>query len=179
MTTNNTDIQTVLSEPTEVILLSGRAVLVQRLKTRQLMKLMKILTRGAGQLLGEMSFGGDDDDSLAQLAGAVIFSIPEAEDETIEFVRSMVLPAGLIDPQRTKTDAAHNAELLETLAHEFDNPELEDLLSVVEAVVVAETPHLKALGKRLAAMLKLVTNNVAASQSNDSKTTSGRSTRKV
>lgn len=154
MTTVNTDIDTVASEPEPLVLSTGLPVEIQRLKTRQTMRLMKILTRGAGAALSDLNFSGDED-NMTQLLGTVLFSIPEAEDETVEFIRSMLLPAGLIADPRTKAENEANAALLDRLDEEMDNPELDDLVTIFEKVVELERDHLTALGKRVAALLKV------------------------
>lgn len=156
MTTVNEDVDTIISDPTPLVLTSGIEVNVERLKTRQLMRLMKILTRGAGAAVAEMRIGEDTDASefAGQMVAAIIFSIPEAENETIEFVRSMVSPVGIVSrPNKEQREA--NQEIIERLDVEFDNPEPEDLVSVLEQVVTVEAEHLVALGKRLAALLKV------------------------
>lgn len=154
MTTENADIDTIASAPTDLTLVSGTKVQVERLKTRQLMRLMKILTRGAGPALSDLSF--EDGAELAgQVLATVAFSIPEAEEETIEFVQSMVSPVGLIDNPRSGPEHEVNIGLIEALEAEMRNPELEDLISVLERVITVEAPHLVALGKRLALLLKV------------------------
>lgn len=156
MTTVNIDVDTLASEPVPLVLSSGLTVLVERLKTRQMMRLMKILTRGAGSALSSLRVGEDSDISefAGQLLATVVFSIPEAEDETIDFVRCMVTPANLIVSPRTTEDREANEARLAALDAEFENPEIEDLVTVLEQVITVEAPHLVALGKRLALLIK-------------------------
>jgi hypothetical protein len=118
------------------------------------MRLMKILTRGGGAALQDIDFTGGQDEAAVALLGAVIFSIPEAEDETIEFVKSMVSPVGLIADPRSKPEHEVNDGLWESLNERFENPELDDLVTVLEVVIKTEAPHLIALGKRLALLVK-------------------------
>lgn len=146
----------VLDPAASVVTLSdGRNVRVERLRTRQTMRLMKILTRGAGDALGTIDFSAGADEAGPALLAAVIFSIPEAEDETIDFVRSMISPADLITDPHSKPEREVNAGLHAALDAAFDNPDLDDLVTVLERVIEVETPHLVALGKRLAALLKV------------------------
>ena len=177
-TSNDTDL--IESAPEPLVLSTGTEVLVERLKTRQLMRLMKILTRGAGAALTDLNFDDStsQDDFVAQLVMTVVFSIPEAEDETIDFVRSMVSPAGLIVGRGlSKNENEINASKFEALDADFDNPELEDLVSVIEAVARNERDHLTALGKRLAVLLKTQQKTQAVSQPKaSSKSKSARST---
>lgn len=173
MTTGNTDMDTIASEPTPVVLVSGLEIKVERLKTRATMSLLKILTRGAGSVLGELSMSADTsaEDFTGQLIGAVILSIPEAEDETIDFINRMVVPAGLKEGRRlSEKDLMANAELDERLRKELDDPELEDLVTIVTEIVTNEAPNILALGKRLAVLLKAQQLNLTAKQSASSKT---------
>ena len=56
MTTGNTDTDTLEAEPTLLALESGTSIKVERLKTRGLMALLKILTRGAAEVLPTLKF---------------------------------------------------------------------------------------------------------------------------
>lgn len=97
-----------------------------------------------------LSMNMEDGAFAANLIGLVVFSIPEAEDEAVDFVRSMV--------------DVKNAQLMEKkfreerriqLWQELENPELDDLITIVEAVVLREADDLKSLGKRLQKMFAL------------------------
>lgn len=156
MTTKNTDIDNIDAAPEPLVLTTGLPVLVERLKTRQTMRLLKILTAGAGPALADLRFDGDDTEGMtAQILGTILFAIPDAEEETIDFVQSMVIPAGLIDSPHSKPEKEVNAELFERLARDLENPELDDLVSIIEVVVRNEAPHLAALGKRLGLLLNV------------------------
>jgi hypothetical protein len=174
MTTVNTDIDTLASEPFPLTLESGTEILVQRLKTRQLMRLLKIITRGAGDVLTELKFSSDMDAEMftGQLLGAVILSIPEAEDETIDFVKTMVLPATYIEAPRTPAEREANEVHLLALSNELDNPELGDLVTIMEQIITNEAQHMLALGKRLALLLKVQQKSATAKQSVSSKKSS-------
>lgn len=176
MTTGNTDIDTIASEGTPLALESGLEITVERLRTRQLMALLKILTRGAGAILSEIRFSADTDaeEFTGQLLGAVILSIPEAEDETIEFLNKMVSPSGLREGRLTAADIEANDALITQLRKEMDNPELEDLVTVVEQIIRNEGPHILALGKRLAVLLKAQQTSTTAKQRASSKSATKR-----
>jgi len=155
MTTSEIDLLT--SEPQTLTLVSGTEVRVLRLKTRQLMKLMRILTTGAGSALANVQLGDDStpEQITTQLLAMLAFSIPEAEDETIDFIWSMVEPAKLITDPKSKPEHEVNEGLMENLRAEMTNPELDDLMTVIEAVVTIEGPHLASLGKRLGALFTM------------------------
>jgi hypothetical protein len=178
----NPDIDTLTTETEPLELSTGTKVNVERLKTRQTMSLLKILTRGAGAAMSTLSFGDDTDQSefVQQLIASIVLAIPEAEDETIEFVQRMVSPADLITPDRGKKLTVPESEINEakwtSLIIELDNPELEDLVAIIEVVAKNEAPHLLALGKRLALLWKVQTKSVVAKQAPSSKRTSKSST---
>jgi hypothetical protein len=139
---------------------SGMEVQVTRLKTRQFFRLLKVLTHGAGQALIQTSlnFNADPGEFSSKLLMLVMFSIPDAEQEAIDFVQSMVRPKGLQDaPFATLTDAQkeENQALWKKLGDELFNPELDDLVNICELVVKQESGDIQALGKRLAGLLKL------------------------
>jgi hypothetical protein len=173
--TTETDTDLIASESGPVTLVSGRQVNVERLRTRQTMRLMKILTRGGGAALADIDLSSGDQDAAVALLGAVIFSIPEAEDETIDFVRSMVTPVGLVADPRSRPEIEVNDALFANLADEFENPELDDLVTVLERVIKVEAPHLIALGKRLALLVKTFQQSETAKAPAKKRTSSSRS----
>lgn len=156
MTTVNKDVDSIAAEPVPITLSSGERVHIERLKTRQLFKLLKVLTRGAGEALSSLDISTDMDaeEFTGQLLAAVVISIPEAEDEAIEFIQSMVSPVGLIIPPRSKDDKKKNDDLYDAIASSLYNPELEDTINIIEQVVVNEASEIQALGKRLGGLLK-------------------------
>ena len=160
------DVDTLSPVPDEITLSSGTVVCVERLKTRQLFRLLKIVTAGAGPLLSSMSFSLDDSEAFAgQLIGLIIASVPEAEDEAIEFIQGMVTPLGVIEKPRSKADKEANTELISQLAETLENPEIDDLITILETIVRNEADDIQALGKRLAAMFKM---NLASAAVNSS-----------
>ena len=70
MTTESIETEVLLSEPTPLTLSSELGVFVERLRTRQLMKLLKILTHGAGEALGDLLSEGTEGAVAARLLGA-------------------------------------------------------------------------------------------------------------
>ncbi len=156
-----TELDALDPTPETLKLVSGNAVVLEDLRARQFFKLLRIVTHGALPLVQDMSLfqldpDGDAREFGARLAGILALSIPDAEDETIAFVRAMCKPYGLIEGRKlNKADTERNNALWANLDAELDNPELDDLVSIVEAVVRREAADLQALGKRLAGMLNL------------------------
>jgi hypothetical protein len=140
-------------EPVIVKLESGFPVEVVRLRTRQLFRLLRILTRGAGPAVSQLDFTGDDFGT--RLFAILIMAIPDAEQETVAFLQAMAKPASLVDkkPQHmTKQDNEHNTELWGRFNEELFNPEIGDTISLLEVIVANEAPELQALGKKLSSL---------------------------
>jgi hypothetical protein len=152
MTTS--EVQALESEPTSLTLSNGISVSVNRLKTRETLKLLKILTRGAGYALSSIDLKNSAEDFSETLVMAAVFAIPEAENETIDFLRAMVIPEGLNLTAKTKAARAENEELIEALDDYLSNPELDDLLDIISEIIKQEAPHLQELGKKMALLLK-------------------------
>lgn len=136
-----------------IVLVGGLEVEVVPLKLRETMKLLKIVTRGAGavleQLMGELDL--NDPAAFAQTLGAlVIMSIPEAENEAVDFIQSMVRPVNFNELEHTQKVAQ-----LDAVVTELANPELEDVVSIIERVIRRESEDIRNLGKRLTAAFKL------------------------
>lgn len=147
--------------PETIKLSSGTFVEIQDLKSRQFFKFLRIVTHGALPLVSDMSlFKFDADTDInefgARLLSIMLLSIPDAEAETIEFLQTMVKPAGLIEGRKlNKQDTERNNALWEKLDAEMENPELEDLITLIEAIIKREAADMQALGKRLSAMFNL------------------------
>jgi hypothetical protein len=150
-------------QPVELRLESGIEFDLEPLKLRQFLRLLRIVSRGAADVLDSTSLNFENPQEFVQtFLGMVLFSIPDAEDETIEFIKSMVKPKNLTGNK--------DKDLLkyQDLAAELDNPELEDTLTIVQAVVEREAEDIRALGKRLGAMFKVAQKIGAASPNSPS-----------
>lgn len=147
--------------PESVTLRSGMVVRLESLRSRQFFKLLRIITHGA--LPGIRDAGLLDIENLenteefmGRLLSVTLLSIPDAENETIEFVRSLCYPDALIERKTlNKQDVEHNQALWDALDEELVNPDLDDLVTIIEAVIKREAQDIQALGKRLASMFKL------------------------
>jgi hypothetical protein len=173
--------------PDHIILESGLRVQLESLKTRQFFKLLRIITHSALPNIGDVLDleNLNSDEFMGRLLSIVVLSIPDAEDETIDFIRAMCYPAGLVERRKlNKQDVEHNTVLWEGLDAELENPELTDMVSIIEAIIRRESADIQALGKRLGAMLKLAekTGQLSSSPSpkestsNSSAGSAGRST---
>ena len=144
----------------EMTLESGTEFEIAPLKLRQFLRLLRIVTRGAADLLDSTSLNFDDPQEFLQtFVGMVLFSIPEAEEETVDFIQSMVVPKGLTG------NIASDRVAINALMAELDNPSLDDTVTIVQKIIETEAEDLRALGKRLGAMLK-VAEKMGATKSN-------------
>jgi hypothetical protein len=149
------EIEALSPEVTPITLSTGMEVNVVRMRLRQLMRFMKIITAGANGVLGELSLRADmePEEFTGQLLGLLLVAIPEAEDEAVEFIKSMVEPVGLIERPRTKDERQKNDDLLVDLYGSLGNPTIDDTFNIIERIVRNEAADIQSLGKRLVAML--------------------------
>jgi hypothetical protein len=146
--------------PEFVELGSGTRVRVLSLKMRQLFRLLRIVTRGGAQylpLLRDAMLTAEENSAEAfgtQLMAIAMIALPEAEDEAVAFVQSVVEPADL-HARNDKQSRELNEQLRIALDAELDNPDLNDLVTILETVINREKADLVALGKRLRAMFSV------------------------
>jgi hypothetical protein len=110
---------------------SGIPVEVNRLKLRGFLALMNIITTGVGRELGNVDFSADQDELQGNMIALLIMAVPNATDETVRFVRTVV------SPKDQKDQKALSAAL--------EDPELDDFMDILALVVEQEAPEFKAL----------------------------------
>lgn len=147
-------------QPEVMSLSCGIEVRLLPLRTRQMFKMMRIITHGAGQRIATsgLNFSDEPDVFLQKLLAVVVFSIPDAEQETIDFLQSMVEPAGLVDKlprDLSKAEREGNIALWTDLNKELWNPDPLDTIDLVEAVFRREAADLQALGKKIRRVVEL------------------------
>lgn len=103
----------------------------KRLKTREMLSLLKVLTRGLGGGLAEVRIDFESEDAGSQLAGLIVLALPEAMDEFTSFLTTVLEP---VDTTRT-------SDLKVALV----NPEFDVLLDAFEVIAVQEADDLSAL----------------------------------
>lgn len=163
MTSPTSEIDRLDPVPTTITLMSGMKVDIQRLKLRQLFRLLRIITRGGAQYLPMLrdafTTADDEDRSEAvgiQLMAIAIIALPEAENEAIDFLRSVIEPNGMPVGSDKATKAARE-QAYDALDKELANPEPDDAISILEAVVEREKSDLAALGKRVGTAITMMT----------------------
>lgn len=125
------------------------------LQTRQLFRLLRILTHGAGMALqrNPIDFSRPVDEFGSQLAIMVLVSIPDAEEEALQFISSLVRPAGINRGSNlSKQERERNEAIWARCRKTLDNPDPEDLVDLIQFVIDRDKDHLLDLGKRLWAM---------------------------
>lgn len=146
--------------PDVIELRCGIKANVQRLRFRQVMKLLKIVTHGAGRTLMSADIDFRDDPALfaQKMLGVIMYAIPDAEQESVEFIASVLEPVGLTDKApRDLSDGEReeNVRLWTELNTEIFNPDPFDTVDILENVIRREAEDLQALGKRLSQFMKL------------------------
>ena len=170
------EIDRIDPEPVIVKLSTGYEVGIQRLKTRQFFRLLKVLTRGLGPAMVQsgLDFSQDREQFGQNLLAMTLMAIPEAEQQFIEFLQSMCTPPGLHEmsggARLTKQQAEDNQAAITGMVEELNNPELGDLLDLAEAIVQQEAPEIQALGKRVASLLELARKTGQLGDKSDRKT---------
>ncbi len=149
------DLSAILADPSRIVLSNGAPYIVERLRTRGLLRLMKVFTAGAADVLGQVKFSLDmDPEEFAGIfIGSVLFSLPEQEDEAIDFIKKSVRPVKFISNPATPQEREANANEMAKMLSLLDDPEAEDTFTILEALITIEAPNILSLGKRLSALL--------------------------
>lgn len=171
----NKDLEGLEAPSAFVTLEDGTEVEIERLRTRQLFRLLKVLTTGAGDFLSSINLGADTDSEefMGNLIAALVLAIPNAEDEAIEFILSMVKPTGLVVGNRlSDNEVTINVEKFAVIQEKFFNPEIDDLFTVIERVVRIEAPHIQSLGKKISLLLETQQKATTAKQGGSSRKSS-------
>lgn len=148
------ELEVLDGEGAPITLSTGLQVNLLPLKTRQFFRLLRILTAGASPEIVGAIFSGEAPAQL--ILAALLTSIPVAENQTIDFLVSMVEPASVNKGFNLSKDAKEkNDELWNEVFQELNNPELEDSITLIEAIIKNETKHVEALGKRLKLMIEM------------------------
>lgn len=123
---------------------------VNPLRLRQFLALIRILTRGASPFLAGGGLTARDPEEFArQLLMLLLLAIPESEEETIEFVKTIAAPVLTSNPEI-------DAKIQDEFDASLNDPELEDIVLIFQALVQNEAEDLRSLGNRLRSMMSTV-----------------------
>ena len=152
------ELDRLIPVPGEPIKLSdGTYVLIRPMKVKELFAAFKIITRGAAMSMGALSMNvlNQQDQFAETLIALLINAIPEADEEFAEFLRIVVDP---VPPKDGWTDRdAHLAAELHLDQLLLEDPEIDDAMDIVTAVVYAESRDIERLGKKLRNAIQLFT----------------------
>ena len=137
--TTKTDLDAIVPGSTSLTI-EGIPVKVRRIRTREFLGLMGILTKGLGSNAANLTFHGDDPESMrGDFIALFILAIPNAIDEFAEYMLAIVDP---VDPNR-------EGDLSEVMK----NPPVEVLLDIVFALWEQEQDDLVSLVGKARAFL--------------------------
>jgi hypothetical protein len=170
--------------PDTITLSDGTEVKLLDLKARQFFKLLRIISHGPAMAALSNSgnlLQGDPEAVVMRLVGFLLVSIPDAYEETLAFLQDMVQPAALkeipanADKSSKVAATGFNNDQWAALAKAMDNPEIEDVVDLVDAIIKRESNDLVALGKKVASLFRVAekTGQLAPSTS---QTSQGQST---
>lgn len=168
---------------TVITLTNGTRVAVKPLKTREVLKLAKIVTNGGSGFLPQaiqMAQNIEDKETfIGILTGLVITTIPEAEDEVVDFIRTVVERVDEGPADETKEGRTKRAGLDLELSIHLQNPPIDDSLDIILEVLKAEKDTLQSLGKRIMQIVQVMTPEKKATPAKKAtaKKTTSRSTR--
>jgi hypothetical protein len=142
-------------------LTTGLSVRIVPMQTRQVFRLLRILTHGAGgALLGNaLDVNTSAEEFGGKLLTIAMLAIPDAESETIEFLASMCEPADVVKPASVRDELSEkvkesNQALWDQMNTDLFNPEPMTTLDILERVIKNEASDLQALGKRIGRLLE-------------------------
>jgi len=127
----------VIVPPTGKVIIAGHECRVRRLKTLEVMALLRVVTAGMGEGIGSIKLSKDNSEIGAQFTALILMSVPAAPGEMIALIRRLLEPVGILsDEQRKAFD------------DEISNPDLETLMAVVMTIAAQEQDDMvELLGK--------------------------------
>jgi hypothetical protein len=135
------DLEAIVTTP-GVIEVDGIPARVRRLKSKEFLGLIRVLTLGLGPNIQHVKLEGDKDEVTGQVIAMFMMAIPEAVEEFGQFMFKIVEP---VDPKQAVQ-----------LARAMDNPEIDTLLDLITTVAEQEAPDFASLvGKAKAALTRI------------------------
>lgn len=96
------DLQSLIPEPPGELVVAGVPCVVNRVKTRELMLLARVVTRGIGDNMDMIDLERFEEQGEQQLLGLLVVAIPEAGDEMLDLLRVLIQPQEPITEQGTR-----------------------------------------------------------------------------
>lgn len=117
-------------------------VRVNRLRTRELLLLLRAVSAGVGPAMSELDFSEDTEENVGMLVGLLISGMGDAGPQLLDFMAAVVRPVGQDDRDRVRK--------------EMVNPDIDDTLVIVEAIVTQEMPDFERLLGKVQSMMSRV-----------------------
>lgn len=134
------DIDAIAPDASGKFVVGTFEVRVRRLKTREFLALMKVLTSGLGGGLAQVRIDFSTPEHTANdFAALMLLAVPNAVEEFAVFLATVVEP---VNPDERAAVARYL----------HDNPELDEMLSIFEAIAVQEREDLSMLAGKAQAM---------------------------
>jgi hypothetical protein len=142
VSTKAVDLEAIVPENGELVV-EGIPAVVKRLKAKEFLQLVRVLTIGLGPAVQHVDLsGGTEDEMQSRIVGLFIAAIPEAIDEFGEFLFNVV------DAKDPKERAA--------LRKAMEEPEIETMLDVITLIAIQEKDDIRSLaGKAKAALSRI------------------------
>lgn len=133
------DLEAILPVEKEIVI-DGIDCRVRRLKTREFLSLVNVLTSGLGPALSEVKLDFSDGDTVAQdMSALMLLAVPNALDEFTMFLRVVV-------------EAKDGRQAGRVATYLMDNPDLDVLLEIFEVIAMQEKDDLAVLAGKAQAM---------------------------
>jgi hypothetical protein len=134
-----------------VTLSNGHRLPLRQLKAKQLFVLMRIITRGGFQLVPTLLAGmgtWTPAEFANQLIALTVWAVPEAPEATLEFLRTMVdFPVN--EEGNLTEQGKEDVNLLV-------DPEMEDVVEIITAIVMENKDDLVSLGKKMRSAMEVM-----------------------
>ncbi len=135
------DLEVILPPPGKVVI-DGVECEVRHLRAREFFKLMGIVTNGIGPGLAQFRWNMDNREEMTgQLMAVLVMAIPEQLDQFLDLVASIVEPKGSVGENRR-------------IRERLENPEIEDLLPIADAIITNERDNIWSLVGKARAYLE-------------------------
>lgn len=139
------DLASLIPQLPDTVTVAGVECRVNRVRMRELMLLARVVTRGIGENIGMVEFGGDDVDS--QIMGLLVVAIPEAWEEMLDLLRVLISP---VEP-------IQDDDVRKAFAAEMANPDAGVALDAMAVMVKQEVDTFAMLAGKFRVLLSAAT----------------------
>lgn len=132
-----------------ITLTTGHVLNIRPIKTRQFLRLVKIIMQGAPHVLPVLV--PESENFKGMLRVAIINAMGDAPDAVIDFIQGAVQirPEDFVGKSQ-----AERSTLIKEVEGALLDPEMDDTLSIIAGVIALDGDNLEALGKRVVEMAK-------------------------